>query len=696
MDVEIRHALPGRLRLGVPALRCFPDELAGLAGWLAAQPNVSGVRANPDCASLTVDYPAARGDLPPSLLNALACVDPWGLSAPELAAPSPPRLTSPELIAASGALVLSASLGPVAAPLVCALTLFSALPSYRRARDVLVREGRFNVDFLDAVAITLALGRAQLGTASFITWLVSLGDWIRDLTAAKSQRTIEQLLDYQSQRSWVLREGRKVEIAVRDIALDDTVVVYGGGLIAVDGIVIDKEATVDQQTITGESLPVLKRPGDVVFAGTVVQDGELYLRATRVGNQTTVARIVRLVRDAPVGETRAQNYAETLADGLVAPSLALSGGLFALSGNVDRLLSMTIIDYGTGIRVAAPTTILAAMTDAARRGILIKGGSQIEKLAQADTFVFDKTGTVTIGAPRILDVVAYDRRHFPADEVVALAAGAEARLKHPVALALATLARERGIEIPRRQSHQFRVGLGVEAEINGYHVHVGNERFCTDAGIKLAPSATDLRRLDAEGISRLLVAVDGRVVGLLPFADQIRPEMPTVIARLHERGFKQLIMLTGDSQAVAEGVARKLGFDRVHAGTLPAAKADIVAALKAEGHLVAMVGDGINDSAALAFADIGIAMKNGADITRQAADVVLLHEGLEQLVTAVDISREAMRLIHQSFTLIAGVNTGALLLAIPAGLASPSFIALLSNGSAVLASLNAVRPILRY
>jgi P-type Cu2+ transporter len=257
-------------------------------------------------------------------------------------------------------------------------------------------------------------------------------------------------------------------------------------------------------------------------------------------------------------------------------------------------------------------------------------------------------------------------------------------------------AREEGVYIPKRRYAHFRIGLGVEAHINGYHVHVGNERFLQAHGISLRVAQAELPHLNQAGYSRLLLAVDGTLTGLLPYVDEIRPEMPSVIRALRNRGIHNLIMLTGDNRTVARAVGLRIGLDRFFSEILPAEKAAIVQDLQKRGHVVAMVGDGVNDSAALAYADIGITMKNGADVTREVADVVLIEENMGKLITAIDVSRNAMQLVRQNYAIIAGLNTLALGLAIPGGWVSPGITALISNGSAILASLNAMRPILGF
>jgi Cu2+-exporting ATPase len=572
--------------------------------------------------------------------------------------------------------------------------VWNAIPIWKRALVVLFTERRLNVDFLDGLSIVIALIQGNVFTAAVIIWLISLGDWIRDRTAAKSKRAMEGLLEYQGRGAWVVRDGKVIRVTAAEVVAGDEVVIYAGEMIPVDGEVQSGSATVDQKTITGESMPVVRIEGERVYAGTVVREGKLRVRAAKVGKDTTAAQIVSLVESAPVTETRVQNYAEKFADRLVAPWLAASTGVFALTRNVDRLLSMTIIDYGTGIRVAAPTSILAYMTVAARRGILIKGGSQMEKLAQAETLIFDKTGTLTRGRPHVVDVVSYNRRHFPESKVLQVAAAVEVRVKHPIAEAIVARACESGLELPERTASRYSLGMGMEAQVNGYFVQLGNSRFLKASGVSLDRAAGDLKRMDESGCSVLMMAIDGELVGAIPCRDQIRPESRDVIQALRRRGIRNVLMVTGDSATTARNVCEELGVDKAYAEALPADKAEIVKRLQKDGHRVVMVGDGINDSPALAFADVGIAMKNGADVARESSDVVLMEDNLWKLPLAVELSHAAMGLVRQNYWLIAGLNTLAVALALPAGLVRPGAIAAISNGSAILASLNAIRPLM--
>ncbi|HVO01640.1 MAG TPA: heavy metal translocating P-type ATPase, partial [Candidatus Cybelea sp.] len=397
---------------------------------------------------------------------------------------------------------------------------------------------------------------------------------------------------------------------------------------------------------------------------------------------------------APIGDTRMQNHAERFADRLVTPTLALAASTAAVTRDFSRFLSLVIVDYGTGIRVAAPTSVLSSMTQAARAGIIIKSGGHMEKLAEIDTIVFDKTGTLTHGQPAVIDVISY-QDHITPNHLLGLAAAAETKLQHPVAEALRSKARLLGVNVPPCNETKYRIGLGVEGQVNGYYVHVGNERFMRQSEIRTDMSVLDREGLDEKGFSSLYIAVDGKLAGLVPYSDKIRDESHLVVRSLHERGIRNTIMLTGDNAVVARAVCGDIGLSRHFADMLPADKASVIQDLQRQGRRVAMVGDGINDSPALSFADVGIAMKHGAEVTHESADVILMEDSLWKLVKAIEISQGAVSLIRQNYAIVAALNTLALVLALPGGLITPEVTALISNGSAILASGNGIRPILR-
>jgi len=711
MELAIRHFIPGRVRLHVPSI-CRRRSLAeASAAWLRGVPGIKSVRINYDCACFVIEYDVAQEALLRTMIGRLRLMSHADLRA--LVAPAESADDRPATSANGGDLdatrsllrrvplalptlsvALAFGLNPIFRAINLPLMLWNAYPIALRAWRVWQREGRLNVDFLDTLAVAASLAQGNPMTGAIVTWLITLGDWIRDLTAAGSRRAIRELLEFQVKTAWVVRDGAVVSISSAELAAGDNVVVYPGAMIPVDGDVIDGSALIDQKTITGEGLPVVRGRGEPVYAATVVREGQLTILATRVGADTTAGQIVRLVESAPIGDTRMQNHAERLADRLVVPELVLASGAAILSADFDRFLSLVIVDYGTGIRVAAPTAVLSSMTHAARAGIIIKSGRHLERLAEVDTMIFDKTGTLTHGSPAVLDILTYQNQITGA-HLLGLAAAAETQLQHPVAQALRTKAKELAVNIPPCDETQYRIGLGVEGQVNGYYLHVGNERFMQRSSICVRKAVADRASLDEQGLSCLYIAVDGVLAGMVPYSDEIRPESRSVLRQLRDLGIKETVMLTGDNAVVACAVSRRLGLTRHFADMLPAEKAEVIQELQRSGNVVAMVGDGINDSPALSYADVGIAMKHGAEVTHESAHVVLMEDSLWKLVKAVEISQGAIGLIKQNYAIVAGMNTLALALALPGGLITPTMTALISNGSAVLATLNGLRPILR-
>jgi Cu2+-exporting ATPase len=703
MRVEVRHFLPGRIRLFIPNLFRIEDDPEQLLHYLAAPHGIDKIRVNAHCATVVIEFdhnrPETIRDLLRTLRNGsgiahLASLNGHGNGS----APAKPKseVKQWQLALPTVSLALSFAASPAVAAVNAPLLLWNSRPIVARAWKVLSHEKRLNVDFLDCVAITVSMGQAHFATAGIVVWLIRLGDWIRDLTAARSKRAVSDLLEFQAKMTWVLRDGVVVATPVASVLEGDTVVIHSGEIVPVDGEVLTGHASIDQKTITGEGLPVNRSEGEVVYAGTSLREGYITVKATRVGGDTTAAQIVKLVESAPIGETRMQNHAERFADRLVVPTLGLATGMSLITGDVNRFTSIVIVDYGTGIRVAAPTSVLASMTHAARQGILIKSGAHLEKLAEVDTIVFDKTGTLTSGTPHVLNAICYNEKHFSSRLLLGLAAAAEARLQHPVAEAIRVRTTEDKIEVPECQEVQYRVGYGVEARIDGFYLHLGSERFLRRESIDTSMALRDQRELNEQGCSSLMLAIDGKVAGLIPYADKVRPESHDVIQRLHNLGVRNTIMLTGDNGTVAKAVSGRLGLSRFMADMLPSQKSDYVQALRAKGQIVAMVGDGINDSPALSFADVGIAMKHGAQVAHESANIVLLEDSLWKLVQAIEISRDGVALIKQNYAIVAVLNTLALALALPGGLISPQTTAILSNGSAIVASLNAIRPTLRY
>jgi heavy metal translocating P-type ATPase len=693
---NVLHAIRGRVRFRLPAIRATETLAIKLPEFLLDQDGLLEVQCNRICASITIVYDPDRWE------THSLCALLEGLSVEQLVSYVPamrtrsigraPSTSAFELVLSTTGLALTLVAEGLAASVLPFLLLGSALPMLNRAFTAYSREDRLNVDVLDASATGILALQGQLPMALCMVWLVNLGDYIRDATLMKARQAITDVLAYREAMVWVIRAGQKIRVRAEEIGTGETLAVYPGERITVDGTVLSGKAFVDQRALTGESMPVEKLQGDLVYAATVVQEGKLYIKAERIGTQTEAARIVQMVEEAPTHETRIQNYAERWADDLVPYSFAGAGACSFLGGSLDRAAAVLIIDYGTGIRVAAPTTVLASMTRALRRGILIKGGRHLERLAEVDAVVFDKTGTLTVGQPEVLKVVAYDG--VSESEVLSLAAAAERRLTHPVAQAIERAAEVYGVSVPARAAFEYHIGLGVESQVNGHRVLVGCSRFMALKNIPLSPEALhDLHEVEQAARSPVCIARDGHIIGLLAHSDPPREESCEVVRRLREIGVKRIVMLTGDHNGVARRVADSVGVDDYVADALPADKVAAVQSLQTRGYTVAVVGDGINDSPALAHADVGIAVHGGTEVAQETAHVVLLRGGLWKIPLAIHIAREAMDLIRQNWAIISIPNTIALGLAC-VGVLSPGASTVLSNGAAVLATGNALRPLL--
>ncbi|MBV9581261.1 MAG: heavy metal translocating P-type ATPase [Chloroflexi bacterium] len=685
LEAEVVHAIAGRVRLRVPAVKYDASLGDRLVDFVQRQPGVVEARANSACAALIVAFDpeatttsailtSVRGGVPLEPVRARGANEPDRTS----------------LVCG----VLALGLGVLGAPalLTGGLLAASAVPVFGRALAGIRDEHKLSADALDAVAISVLAAQGGFVAAALSASLIAGGEYIRGLTARRSHGALSTLLAASGQSAWVLRGSRKERVPADALVPGDVIVVYPGELVVADGLAMRGRATVDQKTLTGESTPVLKVSGMPVYASTVVLDGKLYVRVEQVGARTRASRIVRLLEDAPMHDTRLANHARLFADRLVLPTFALAGGLLIATGDIQRAVSVLIIDFVTGIRVSAPTTVLASMTAGVHRDILVKGGRALEQLAVVDTLVFDKTGTLTSGAPRVTDVRAFATGLGRAD-ILALAASVERRLTHPAAQAIVRAAEAEAIPIPERGDSHFAVGLGVRSDVEGRETLVGSTLFLRRHGVTLSPAALAFANAAGDrGASTAFVARDHELIGAVCYTDTPRPEARAVLERLRGRGLTELVMLTGDNARVARSVARELGIERVEADAFPERKAELVSELKAAGRKVAVVGDGINDSPALAYADVAISLETASDVARETADIVL-HGDLHGLPDAIDLARESLRLIRQNLAIVAVPNAAGMALA-TLGLLGPVAATAINNGSSVAAALNGLRPLL--
>jgi Cu+-exporting ATPase len=571
-------------------------------------------------------------------------------------------------------------------------------------------EGRIGADIALAVACIAAGLMGEFFVAAEVVFIALVGECLEAFTFERAQRSIQKLLEYRPRTARVIRDDEEVEVAAEALRVGDHLVVRPGERIAADGVVVTGRSAVDQAILTGEGLPVDKGEGDPVYTGTVNQFGRLEIRAEKVGTQTTLGQVIRLLAEAQRNKSPLERTADKYARMFLPAVLAASTVVFLIT-NAARLwawsrtgvapaidlmptLAVLVVACPCALILATPAAVLAATARLARRGVLVKGGAALERLAKVDTLAFDKTGTLTEGCPEVGDVLAFNGAS--AEHILWLAASAEQGSEHPLARLLVAEARARGLILAGVDDFQAQPGAGVRATLrdgHGPHVLVGNLRIVREQGLEVAPEVESaLKGLDDSGQTALLVAEGGRIVGAIGARDRVRVEAHDVIHDLKHLGLKDLTILTGDRPAPARAVAKKVHVKQVEAELTPAGKAEWVARRKGEGRVVAMVGDGVNDAPALATADVGLALGGvGADIAAEAGSVVLMGDPLEPLPEAMRLARQTVRVIRQNILLFAfGLNGLAILLA---GLRvlGPVAAAITHQVGSLLVLLNAIR-----
>ena len=571
-------------------------------------------------------------------------------------------------------------------------SFFRALPFLLKGGRSLA-SGRLNVDVLDAAALGISLVRGDFRSVGLITALFAVGEFLEEWTRKKSRESLAESLAVDVDTVWVKRGEAEVQVPLSALADDDLVVVRAGSSIPVDGVVAEGEAMVNQTSMTGEPLAVARRAGASVYAGTVVEEGRLDIRPTGVGSATRINQIVGFIERSEALKANVQGKAERLADAIVPYSFLLAGGVWAVTRDVARAASVLLVDYSCAIRLATPLAILTGMREGASHGVLIKGGRFIEGLAGADTVVFDKTGTLTEARPRVAEVISLNGHGR--DDVLRLAACLEEHFPHPVARAVVRKAEQESLDHQEEHAEvEYVVAHGIASRLRGKRVLVGSRHFVhEDEGVPLDEFLPVVNEWAAKGYSILHLAIGGKLAGILCIEDPLRPEAAAVVRGLREQGVKRIIMLTGDGPVTAAAVANAVGVDEWRAQVLPADKADIVRQLQAEGGKVVMVGDGINDSPALSAADVGVSLRDGADLAREVADVVLSGNDLAELLVARQLAKATLRRIHVNFSSIMGLNSAFMALGL-VGRAQPGMLALLHNLTTVGVALNAMRPML--
>lgn len=551
--------------------------------------------------------------------------------------------------------------------------------------------GRLDVDALDSTAISISISRGDYLTAGIITLMLKSGDYIEEWTHQRSRESIAKLIHMPYEWVWVKRNGQDAKINIREVEVGDFVVARTGCSIPVDGVVVEGEAMVNQSSMTGEPLPVFKRTGVMVYAGTALEEGFLIIKTTHVGDETRVSKIIKVIEESENLKADVHNHALRLADRFVPYTFLLSGLTYFFTRNSLKAASVLLVDYSCAIKLSTPLTIMSAMIATSKRGVLVKGGKFIEKLARAEIFIMDKTGTLTEARPKVVEIISFNG--FDRNYILKNAACVEEHFPHPIATAVMKKAEEEGLRHNEEHSDvEYVLTHGISSRIKGKKILVGSRHFIhEDNGINVETAQPFINDFAGKGYSVLYVAIGNVLGGIIAIDDYLRKDSKTFLDALKDSGINRIIMLSGDNHAATKAVAERLKIKEYYGDVFPEKKTELIKRLKNEGYVVAMVGDGINDSPALSLADVGISMKHGADIAREACDILLLDGRLEGITEARTISKYAMSRIKTNFAYIMVINSAMIGLGL-LGMITPAISAFTHNGTTVIVSLNSLRP----
>jgi heavy metal translocating P-type ATPase len=700
-EYQVIHTVEGRWRIRVPRVIDDSEYASKLKQLFDAFEFAVYIRVNYLVGSIVIEYDACA--IAPNQLQekiSTAIQQAYVIELPVVTSKQIDQRPEIDWVERLGLPILGLSLSwlasqlamPIPAVLVGGAVVAAALPFLTRVFDTTVREKRLDADLLDALWISLYTAKGDFVAPALMVSMIESGELLRDITASASDRQALDLVNSLGEYAWVEQDGEERQVPLQEVQIGDRVVVYPGSIIPVSGRILRGKALIDEHKLTGESSLVSRCEGQVVHASTLLVEGKLCVLVKRVGDSTRVAAAFHLMQSAPVHDTRVEDYASKLANAAVLPTLGLSALIFAVTRDFSRAVAPLHLDFSQGIRLSVPTTVISALAYAARNGVYIRSGRALEVLARVDTIIFDKTGTLTQGNPAVVAVrTASDR--IDANQVLTAAASAEQVNTHPVADAIIRYAEANGIARHKCEVWDYQIGLGIIAQIEGQRVLVGSDRLMRQEGISLNTLHSRYPDMTSGSDSLVYVAQDSELLGAISYTDPVRPESHSAIAELKTQRL-DIYTISGDRQRVANDVAQKLGIepDNTYGSCSPLQKVEIVRQLRDNGCTVAFVGEGINDAAALAYADVSISIASGSDIARETADVLLLDDDLRGLTKAIEIAKRSMDIVYQNTALVAVPNIGVVLAGIFFAL-DPILSVVISNGSALLAELNALRPL---
>ena len=578
-------------------------------------------------------------------------------------------------------------------------TLALAMPVLKNGINSLVKNKRPNADTLSSSAIISSILLGKESAALTIMFLEEVSELLTVYTMEKTRGAIKDMLSVGENYVWKeISEDNVKRVPIEEIQKDDIIVVQTGEKISVDGKIIRGEALIDQSSITGEYMPIKKSIGEDVYAGTIVKNGNISIIAEKVGDDRTVSRIIKLVEDANSNKADIQNYADTFSAQLIPLNFILAGIVYASTRNITKAMSMLVIDYSCGIRLSTAVAFSAAINTAAKNGILVKGSNFIEELSKAETVIFDKTGTITEGKPKVQSIEVFDNS-ISENEMIGLAGAAEEQSSHPLATAIMSEIKDRGIEIPKHNKIKTVVSRGVETKVGkgkeAKTIRVGSKKYMLENNIDLKLATEAERGIISRSEIGLYVAQDEKIIGLIGVSDPPRENIKKAINRLRNYGVDDIVLLTGDLRQQAETIASRMSIDRYESELLPEDKAKNILKFQSKGSNVIMIGDGVNDAPALSYANVGVALgSTRTDVAMEAADITITQDNPLLVPGVIGLSKNTVKTIKENFAMVIGLNTFALVLG-ATGILAPIYASVLHNSTTILVVMNSLK-LLKY
>ncbi len=578
-------------------------------------------------------------------------------------------------------------------------TLALAMPVLKNGVNSLIKNKRPNADTLSSSAIISSILLGKESAALTIMFLEEVSELLTVYTMEKTRGAIKDMLSVGENYVWKeISEDNVKRVPIEEIQKDDIIVVQTGEKISVDGKIIKGEALIDQSSITGEYMPIKKSKGDDVYAGTIVKNGNISIIAEKVGDDRTVSRIIKLVEDANSNKADIQNYADTFSAQLIPLNFILAGIVYASTRSLTKAMSMLVIDYSCGIRLSTAVAFSAAINTAAKNGILVKGSNFIEELSKAETVIFDKTGTITEGKPKVQSIEIFDNS-ISENEMIGLTGAAEEQSSHPLATAIMSEIKDRGIEIPKHNKIKTVVSRGVETKIgkgkNAITIRVGSKKYMLENNVDLTLATNAERGIISRGEIGLYVAQNEKIIGLIGVSDPPRENIKKAINRLRNYGVDDIVLLTGDLRQQAETIASRMSIDRYESELLPEDKAKNILKFQSKGSNVIMIGDGVNDAPALSYANVGVALgSTRTDVAMEAADITITQDNPLLVPGVIGLSKNTVKTIKENFAMVIGLNTFALVLG-ATGILAPIYASVLHNSTTILVVMNSLK-LLKY